>query len=471
MKQRKLCALLAVLMAFTAGCGTTADISGDSTTADTTTEPEIVYPNYGGRTVTFLVREDNIESEFYVGESTGDIIDDALYDRKKTLDERYNVGIEFAYVPGHFWDDRDQFVNAVQTSVMSNDGAYDIIGGVSVVMPTLMMNDLPCDISKVDEIKLDEPWWTASLMDELSINGKLYFASGDASLGMISGMMCMFFNKTLIDELKMEDPYELVTSGKWTFDKLLTMAEAGYSDINGNGKVDEGDRYGLTITNRNHVNNFLDSFDLHIIQRDTSGLPYFTFGDEKVVEAMDKLNSALNNLPGFVVENENGTLYTNTFRDGNALFASAEFKDSINLRDVTSDFGIIPYPKWDETQDEYHGAARSTFTLFGLPTTADASVAGTILEAFAKESYEKVSPAYYEIALKVKYSRDDISAQMYDLIRGGVRFQFGITYSGVLDDVSTYFKGQVENGNWASFWASKKSGCEERLKELLEKMV
>lgn len=73
--------------------------------------------------------------------------------------------------------------------------------------------------------------------------------------------------------------------------------------------------------------------------------------------------------------------------------------------------------------------------------------------------------------LKVKYSRDVISAQMYDLIRGGVRFQFGITYSGILDNVSTWFKGQAENGNWASYWASKKSGCEERLKELLEKMA
>ena len=78
MKQRKLCALLAILMALTAGCGSTADISDESSTADATTEPEIVYPNYGGRTVTFLVREDNIESEFYVEESTGDIIDDAL---------------------------------------------------------------------------------------------------------------------------------------------------------------------------------------------------------------------------------------------------------------------------------------------------------------------------------------------------------------------------------------------------------
>jgi len=322
----------------------------------------------------------------------------------------------------------------------------------------------------VEELHFDEPWWNATLMDELPINGKLYLASGDASLGLISGMMCIFFNKDMIESKNMENPYELVTDGKWTFDRLVSMAKDAYADLNGNATVDEGDCYGFTVANTNHLNNFIDSFDLKIIDRKSDGSLYFSFGSEKVIEAVEKISEALNSVPGFVYEKEGKSVYADTFRNGNALFTSAEFYYSINLRDVESDFGIIPYPKWNEAQENYIGASRSTFTLFGLPVSVDTEIAGTILEAFAKESYETVSPAYYETALKVKYSRDDISAQMFDLIRGGIRFQFGITYSGVLDNVSTFFKGQVMNGNWASYWASKESSCQARLAELLEAM-
>ena len=41
-----------------------------------------------------------------------------------------------------------------------------------------------------------------------------------------------------------------------------------------------------------------------------------------------------------------------------------------------------------------------------------------VLEALASESYRKVYTAYYESALKAAYNRDDLSAQMLDIITG-----------------------------------------------------
>ena len=49
-------------------------------------------------------------------------------------------------------------------------------------------------------------------------------------------------------------------------------------------------------------------------------------------------------------------------------------------------------------------------------TNSDLDMTGTILEALHCVSYETVIPAYYEISLKTKYSRDVESAAMLDLI-------------------------------------------------------
>ena len=59
--------------------------------------------------------------------------------------------------------------------------------------------------------------------------------------------------------------------------------------------------------------------------------------------------------------------------------------------------------------------------MFGIPVTnTKMDMTGMLLEALAAESYRTVTPIYYEMALKIKYVRDDISAIMIDLVREGV---------------------------------------------------
>lgn len=469
-----------LLLSALAACGDNASApvstgSDTSASADTTTAEETLFVpdslpqlNFNGKKVTLFVREDNIAEEFYVPEATGDTVDDALYDRNSNIEDRFGAKLAFVASPGAFWENREDYMNTVKTSVLAGDKAFDIIAGLSVIMPILLQDGMFVDLLDVPHLDFEKPWWPASLLDELELYGKLYLASGEASLGVLSGMMCMFFNKTMIESSKLDDPYKLVQDGAWTIDKLEKMASSVYADTNGDGAVNAGDTYGFVMTNTNHVNNFIDAFDLKMVERDKDGTPKLVFGNEKVASAIERLCTMLKDVPGIALEKEGQTVYTNMFRDGLALFTSAEFKDNKILRDVTDDYGVIPYPKWDEAQADYYCASRSTFTLFGIPITADPEVSGAILEAFGSESYRTVSPAFYEVALKVKYSRDDISAQMYDLIKSSVRFSFGVTYSCVADNVSTLFKGKVREGNWASVWASREAPCTAALNNFLK---
>ena len=73
---------------------------------------------------------------------------------------------------------------------------------------------------------------------------------------------------------------------------------------------------------------------------------------------------------------------------------------------METDFGIIPYPLYDENQEDYHTQVADCSTMFALPADCrDTSFAGAVLEAIAAESYRSVTPAYFEVALNEKYTR------------------------------------------------------------------
>ena len=50
----------------------------------------------------------------------------------------------------------------------------------------------------------------------------------------------------------------------------------------------------------------------------------------------------------------------------------------------------------------------------------------------ASESYRKISPALYEVALKLKYSQDDVSAKMFDIAKSSVVFDLGRILSNAI---------------------------------------
>ncbi len=74
----------------------------------------------------------------------------------------------------------------------------------------------------------------------------------------------------------------------------------------------------------------------------------------------------------------------------------------------------------------------------------------------AAESYRLVSPAIYEINMKTRYSADQEMSRMFDLIRGGVVFNFGLVYGFAMNYMNIFWKGNITaNGNLSSAWKSQ----------------
>ena len=105
------------------------------------------------------------------------------------------------------------------------------------------------------------------------------------------------------------------------------------------------------------------------------------------------------------------------------------------LRDMESDFGIIPTPKYDAAQESYVTYnALGNSTGFVIPITADSEISAVISDQLAYEGWRDIVPVYYDIALKSKYGRDERSADMLDLIMSNIRCEFTQVYSYAFGD-------------------------------------
>ncbi|MBQ4137301.1 MAG: hypothetical protein IJD67_04240, partial [Clostridia bacterium] len=152
-----------------------------------------------------------------------------------------------------------------------------------------------------------------------------------------------------------------------------------------------------------------------------------------------------------------------------------------NMREMSDDFGILPFPKWDEAQEEYITLSHNSATTVCIPISVDTEKANeevsAAIEALASESYRRVTIAYYETALKAAYNRDDQSAQMIDIITGQhptikstFTSNFIFEYSSSLGKIGTIFSTLINNQstNFISQYDSIIGSAESGLKELIK---
>ncbi|MBR5680606.1 MAG: hypothetical protein IKX19_08115, partial [Clostridia bacterium] len=212
--------------------------------------------------------------------------------------------------------------------------------------------------------------------------------------------------------------------GKWTYDYLKSLADMIYTDLDGNGVKDESDRLALSGDPYSAVVTYQYAFDNPLFSLDTEGIPQMTFDRDKAHSIVEKLNALYWETPGGFTSGW-GTGST-AWKGGRLLCYTGLFNSASGYRDLDFDFGIIPYPKYDEAQTSYYTMSDGAHGGMMVPITVkDVDSVGLILEALNAETWKKVVPAYYDTSLKVKFSRDTESAEMLDLLMDSRVFDFG----------------------------------------------
>ena len=357
-------------------------------------------------------------AEFTAENETGDPINDAIYHRNRFIEEKYNIKIISATPTLDVVD----MGNSIKRAHDAGDETYQIASLALNQCFKLAYQGYIHDLNGIPHIDISKPWWMTSMAKASSIKGKNYYISGDMNLGAFNTATCIFFTKQPLQDLSLENPYTLVKEGKWTLDKLSEMCKAVTNDINGDSKIDHEDKVGIT-TSSFAWQVFFYGADSLFVKKDENDIPSFLPLDERTYNVLSKVFDAVNNpVTSLNLAQITGIdllkVQTNMFEENRSLFMINNIYGTIPARAMNTDLGILPVPKYDESQKDYvsslHG---NNATAMCVPTiNNNTDLAGRILEDMTYMSNKIVRPAYYDITLKIKFAQDEESPKMLDLI-------------------------------------------------------
>jgi hypothetical protein len=110
--------------------------------------------------------------------------------------------------------------------------------------------------------------------------------------------------------------------------------------------------------------------------------------------------------------------------------------------------------------------------VFCVPITnlEKAEMTGAFMEAFASQSYRDVTDVYFETLLKEKFARDMVTAEIFDIIKNGVYFDFVLLHSSSLSDVGHMIRDVIsaKSSDFASAYAKKEKVINKTLGKLID---
>jgi ABC-type glycerol-3-phosphate transport system substrate-binding protein len=396
------------------------------------------YPELSGRGRDFVVLAPLNEwfyySDIVFEQSPPDVLDAAVHNRNRFIENQFEINITTLDV------EITQTHRESRRIINSGMDVYDM-GFIPTMVSqqfigALVTEGLFYDLNDLYYLNLEEPWWNQVMRKQAEINGRLYYASNDINISTLQGIMCIYFNKFMMDNLQIPLPYDLVREGAWTFDALHEYMRAG-ANLNGaehfSIAADTTAVYGL-VSHDFSANALIMGAGERFIAMDDEGYPYFALGTERFFSVIDKINDMFRGEPGLYRHGNypgNHEDSNQIFLRGNAMMVLADLNAATHIfRDMDDDFGIVPIPKFEERQENYFNmhAHYSAVTTVVPHNVAEPDLVSAVLDAWAYKSYKDVTPVFFDLSVSYKGLRDEDSIEMLQIIRAYGSVDMGVAY-------------------------------------------
>ncbi len=479
MKTRIFCLLLAAMMTLTliASCSGGEKKTDAQTTAAgntpvaTETEPPETEPSiyddvptgdFGGYTfrimnATLSWAQEQLEAE----ELNGNVLNDAVFNRNRQLEKDVNIVLKVEEASD------TTAANNFRNTITAGDDAWDASFQMVYRLASYGADNLFYDLYKVEKLNLDKPWYDTRSREFFELNGHLFWSFCSAQFEYFEGLWSTYFNKRLVKDYKIESPYDLVKSGKWTIDKFSEIIKDTSKDLNADGVLDGKDQHGY-VTHKGAAFAWLHGSDARAVDIDKDALHVPTPLSDRQVNVIQKIQGLLGTNKDVWLDP--AAQPSDYFRAGLGVFCSEVLGRAQDLREMDDDFGIIPYPKYDEKQENYICyTSPSSSALFIPVTVKDIDRTAVVIENMNALSYETVVPAYYDVVLTGKTLRDNDSEAMLDIMFASVECELAYVYQwGGFQN--TYLNLLISDSPAASTIESAKPAVESAIKTFKEKL-
>ncbi len=403
----------------------------------------------------------------YAEEENSDLMNDTTYRRNKLIEERFGITLNIektgAAATG---TGQGEATARFRSLIESGDQTYHAFTHVQHSgMPQMTLERFFVDWNTIPYINLEEPWWYQNITNDLSFGDKVFVMTGDYAL-YIDRIDCLVFNKDIFDDLGLEYPYQDVLDGTWTFDKFAELVKKGAKDLDGDGIMNkETDQWGLVGWIYELAPALLVCSGYSPLDKDADNMPVLNQDIEGSHEIYQKIVDIFVDGQSAFAESSSTAIYNNAFSEGRAMFKDTFLGGITGLKEVEFNFGIIPFPKWNEDMPYMNRSSNMTALTYIPVTNPNLELTGAVLEELAYQSYLTVTPAYFDTVLTVKSTRDIESEEMLPIIKDNARFLYHEFYPNIIGSVQN--KSNTYSSSYASSLPSYQTKLEE-MRELLE---
>ena len=400
-------------------------------------EKEYVFPeDMDGGGSSFTIAAPTTSWFFYTDivreEISGEALDDAIYNRNRFIEEKFSIDIKEVNT------DIENFNSSVRRLITAGDDVYDAAfcpmfrgtGLASMIGENIFYN-----LREVASINLEDEWWNQQIIKEASLGraDKLFFAACDINIMTLQCLEAVFFNQDMMENSGLDLPYNLVREGKWTFDAFNQYQKDG-AQLNGadsfNWENGGNAVYGF-ISYDNSVNALIDGSGERYVTVDNNGGLHLSVENERFVNVVQKIESMLvvtdgsylfaNSMPDFH--------YEPIFTNNRSLMTMGELKAADVFREMDDTFGILPIPKYEESQENYYCHYIFATPMAVIPSTnTRPEFTGAVLDAMAYLSASDVTPVFFDVTVSQKRLRNEESIDMLHIIKDSSYIDMGLVY-------------------------------------------
>ncbi len=449
---------------------------------------------YDGEVVTFLtcgteaVYESEIIANVETYENGADqtypqIINDDLAYRMEYLEEEYGIIIEEIPVYSPVRKNGEMLQTIIRDSLTTSED-YQVVVPCLYDGATLAMEGVLYNLLDVKGLQIDAPWWNQEFNESMTYADQLYFTIGDIGLVNKACTQALFFNYELWGKYGLTEtyggtPYELVRKGEWTVDVVFEAAKQTGSDLNGDNKIDYRDQYGWSGQLDDMWAIFFGSGE-KIASADADGYPSITMYNERSAKVMETLQDFVQGEGYYVSANDyfGVTKYPvdltrGAFIEGRTLFFNDAVGTVAKLGDMEQHFGVVPEPKFEESQKNYHSLVNPWgSTCFAIPVNVVGDkLTATVdaLNVLGAVSKNTVAKDYQEVVLSYMKTRDDESADMINnYILPTRACDIGMVYQWGGLDILLQEMASKTIGSFSSQFEAKLTAAESALEETIE---
>ena len=404
-----------------------------------------------------------------ITEATEDLISSGAYNRDRRMEEELGVLIDVVSVPECY----DSFDNLLTQALAGLE--YELLLLRSAVYTKAVANGMLLNLenSSLMYLDTDKPWWDANSYEALSVCKQYYGLCGDFSVSDDLTLWALFFNKDRREALTgLDNPYDLVENGSWTYEALWEMASQAAEDSDGVDGMTYDDTWGITYL-RDTVAGMINSVGIQFGEKDEDGIPYLSYYNETNATKVLSLYDMLYHTDVCYNIHARGGDELAIFTEGRSLFTFGGIYYAPQMRVTEVNFGILPYPKNDISQEQYISSVSPLFlTVLCVPSsnTQNLELRSIFMEEYAYLGNQMVVPEFYDRLLIGRIAKDMETAEILDFIFGNVTydigniFNFGDLAFRIIDMTLT------DNRNLSSVYDQFKTAAQSAIDDLVVKL-